>query len=120
MLDTTDCNYKLRSESGLEDNSTATRWTRFNKQVRDTFLCTRVISRALVDCANMETAIGCILDKVYTPSVSMRDSVGSTTSFFHTSMVLHPGSDDHLCILKSIHEGLLYHHQRNIRTEKFH
>ena len=44
---------------------------------------------------------------VYAPSVSMRDSIGSTTSFFHTSMVVHPRSDDHLRIRKFIHEGLL-------------
>ena len=37
----------------------------------------------------------------------MRDSVGSTTSFFHTSMVVHPRSDDHLRIRKFIHKGLL-------------
>ena len=44
---------------------------------------------------------------VYAPSVSMRDSIESTTSSFHTSMVVHAGSDDHLCIRKLIHEGLL-------------
>ena len=44
---------------------------------------------------------------VYPPSVSMRDSIGSTTSFFHTSVVVHPGSDDHLRIRKFIHKDLL-------------
>ena len=37
----------------------------------------------------------------------MRDSVGSTTSFFHTSMVVHPGLDDHLCLRKFMHKSLL-------------
>ena len=37
----------------------------------------------------------------------MRSSVGSTTSFFHTSMVVNSGSNDHLRIRKFIHEGLL-------------
>ena len=37
----------------------------------------------------------------------MRNSVGSTTSFFHTSMVVNSGSNDHLRIRKFIHEGLL-------------
>ena len=37
----------------------------------------------------------------------MRDSIRSTTSFFHTSMVLHPGPDDHLHIHKFLHGGLL-------------
>ena len=47
------------------------------------------------------------LDSRLQQSVSMRDSIGSTTSCFHTSMVLHPGSDNHLLIRKFIHEGLL-------------
>ena len=54
----------------------------------------------LVDHINMGRAIGCLIDKVYAPSMSMRDNIGSTTSFFHTSMVLHPGLDDHLQIRK--------------------
>ena len=66
-----------------------------------------MISRKLVDHTNIGRAIGRILDMVYAPSKSMRDSIGSTTSFFHTSMVVHPGSDDHLRIRKFIHEGLL-------------
>ena len=44
---------------------------------------------------------------VYAPSASMRESIGSTTSFFHTLMVVNPGSDDHLHIRKFIHERLL-------------
>ena len=66
-----------------------------------------MISRSLVDYSNTERAIGRILDSVYAPSVSTMDSVGSKTSFFHTSMVLHPGSDNHLRIRKFIHAGLL-------------
>ena len=38
---------------------------------------------------------------------SMTESIGSTPSFFHTSMVVNPGSDDHLRIRKFIHKGLL-------------
>ena len=37
----------------------------------------------------------------------MKNSVGSITSVFHTSMVVHPRSDDHLRIRKFIHKGLL-------------
>ena len=44
---------------------------------------------------------------VYELSVSMRDSIESATSFFHTSMVVHPGSDDHLRIRKFIQDCLL-------------
>ena len=37
MLYTTDYNYKLRSVLGQEDDSTANKWTWFNKQEYDTF-----------------------------------------------------------------------------------
>ena len=56
-----------------------------------------------IDCNH----IGRLLDLVYAPSAGMRSSVGSTTSFFHTSMVVNTGSNDHLHIRKFIHEGLL-------------
>ena len=39
VLNTTDYNYKLRSAIGRVDNSKVTKWTWFNKQVCDTFLC---------------------------------------------------------------------------------
>ena len=109
VLHAVDYNYKLRSVIGREDDSKVMKWTWFNKQVRDTFLCSWMISRKLVDHTNIGRAIGRILDMVYAPSISMnKDSIGSTTSFFHTSMVVvHPGSDDHLRIRKFIHEGLL-------------
>ena len=66
-----------------------------------------MISRKLVDLTNIGRAIERILNMLYVPSVSMNNSVGSTTSFFHTSMVIHPGSDDHLRIRKFVHGGLL-------------
>ena len=47
------------------------------------------------------------VNMVYAPSVSMKDSIGSTTSFFHTSMVVHPVSDDHLRIRKFMPKGML-------------
>ena len=90
---------------GLEYDSKAMKWTWFNIQVSATFLCSWMISWALVDYTDIERAIGHILDKVYIPSISMRDSIGSTASFSHTSMVLHPGSNDHLRIHNCIHEG---------------
>ena len=67
-----------------------------------------MISQKLVDHTNIGRDIDCILDKVYVSSVSMRDSIRSATLFFHASMVLHPGSDDFLCIRKFIHKGFLY------------
>ena len=66
-----------------------------------------MISQKLVDHTNIGRAIGRILDMVYAPSVSMKDSIGFTTSFFHTSTVVHPGSDNHLHIRKFVHKGLL-------------
>ena len=65
------------------------------------------ISQKLVDHTNIERAIGRRLDKVYAPLVLMKDSIGSATSFSHTSVVLHPGTDDYLRIRKFIHKGLL-------------
>ena len=107
LLNANEYNYKLRSVIGRGDESKVTKWTWFNKQVRDTLLCSWMISRKLVDYTNIGRAIGRLLDLVYAPSAGMRDSVGSTTSFFHTSMVVHPGSNDHLRIRKFIHKGLL-------------
>ena len=66
-----------------------------------------MISQKLVDYTNIGSAIGRLLNRVYTLSTGMRDSVGSTTSFFHTSRVVHPESNDHLRIHKFIHKGLL-------------
>ena len=78
-----------------------------------------MIPRALIDYTDIGRAIGCILDEVYAPSVSIRDSIGSTTSFFHTLMVLHPGSHDHLRIHKFIHEGLLSSSLKKQQNGKF-
>ena len=107
VLKVMDYNYKLRSVIGREDNYSVTKWTWFNKEVCVTFLCSWMISRALVGLTNIGRAIGQLLDVVYAPSASMRESIGSTISFFHTSMVVNPGSDDHLRICMFIHEGLV-------------
>ena len=66
-----------------------------------------MISRKLVDHTNIERAISRLLNVVYAASASMEDSIGSTTSFFRTSMVVYPGLNDHLRIRKFIHKGLL-------------
>ena len=83
------------------------KWTWFNKQVRDTLLCSWMVSRKLVDHTNIGRAINRLLDVVYAPFAGIRDSIGSTTLFFHASMVVHPGLDDYLRIHKFIHKGLL-------------
>ena len=96
VLNATEYNYKLRSVIGREDESKVTIWTCFDKQVRDAFLCLWMISQKLVNHTNIGRAVGCLLNMVYAPSASMRDSNGSTTLSFHTPMVVHPGLDDHL------------------------
>ena len=82
-------------------------WTLFGKQVRTTFLWSWMISGALVDYTNIGKIIGCILDNMYAPCVSMSNSIGSITSFFHTSMVVHPRFNDYLQIHNSIHGNIL-------------
>ena len=73
----------------------------------------------MVDHTNIRRAIGRLLDMVYAPSVSMRDSIESTTSFFHRSMVVHPGLDDQLGIRKFIHKGLLSSLSKEQQPGKF-
>ena len=107
LLNTNEYNYKLRSVIGQENVSKVTKWTWFNKQVRDTLFCSWMVSRQLVDGSYIWRASGLLLDLVDVPSVGMRSSVGSTTSFFHISMVVNTGSNDHLHIHKFIHKGML-------------
>ena len=54
-----------------------------------------LILRKLVNHTNIGRVIGRILDMLYAPFVSMRDSFESATLFFHTSMVVHPRLNDH-------------------------
>ena len=98
MMDTMDYQYKLRSVIGREDDFIANKWTWFDKQVHTTFLWSRMISRALIDYTDMGRIIGCILDNVHAPCVSMNDSIKTITSYFHTSMVVYLGSNDHVRI----------------------
>ena len=66
-----------------------------------------MISWLLVDYTNMGRIIGHILDNVYTLSVSMKDSIKPITSYFHTSMIVHLKSNDHLQIRNLIHGNML-------------
>ena len=84
------------------------------------FLYSWMISRKLVDHTNIVSAISRLLDMVYALSALMRDSIGTITSFFHTSMVVYPGSDDHLGIYKFIHKGLLSLLLKKQQHGKFH
>ena len=107
LLNTNEYNDKLRSVIGQEYVSEVTKWTWFNQQVRDTLFCSWMASQKLVDGPNIWRAIGRLLDLVYAPSAGMRNSGESTTSFFHTSMVVNFGLNDHSRIREFIHEGLL-------------
>ena len=44
MLNAKEYNFELRSVIGREDDYEVTKWTWFNKQVRDTLLCSWMIS----------------------------------------------------------------------------
>ena len=107
VLNTADYKYKLSGVIGREDDFKVTKWTWINKQVHNTFLCSWIISWKLVYHTNIGRAVGRILYMIYAPSVSMRDSIGPAISFFHTSMVVHPESDDQLRIRKFIHKRLV-------------
>ena len=75
VLNATDYNYKLRSVIGRENKYSVTKWTWFDQQVRDTFLCSWMISQKPVDHTNIGKAIGRLLDVVYAPSASLRKSI---------------------------------------------
>ena len=119
MLNVNEFNYKLRSAIGQEDESKVTIWTWFNEQVHDTLLCSWMISHKKVDHTNIGRAIGRLIDLIYAPTAGMRDSVGSTTSFLHTSMVVHLGLGNYLRICKFIHKDLfssLTKQQQNVKV----
>ena len=78
-----------------------------------------MISRALVDYTNVGRIIGRILVDVYIPSVSMKDSIGFIISYFHTSMVVHPGSNDCLQIRNLIHGNILSSSLKKQQNGKF-
>ena len=83
LINILDYNYKLRGVIGREDDFTTNKWKWFNTQVHDTFLWSRIISQALVDYTDMGRAISHILDNLCAASVSMKDSIRSTTSYFN-------------------------------------
>ena len=107
LLNANEYKDKLRNVIGQEYVSEVTKWTWFNQQVRDKLFCSWRVSQKLVGGSNIGRVIGRLLNLVYAPSVGIRNSVGSTTSFFHTSIVVNFGSNDHLRICKFIHKGLL-------------
>ena len=102
-----DSNYNLRSVIGQEDDYTDNKRTWFDTQVYATFLWTWMISQALVDYTNMGRIIGHILDDLQAPQVSMNNSIGTITLYFHTSMVVHSESNDYLPISNLIHGNML-------------
>ena len=63
------------------------------------------ISLALVDYTEVRGIIGCILDDILAPHVSMNNSIGSVTSYFHLLIIVHSRSNDHLHIRNLIHRN---------------
>ena len=82
------------------------------------FLWSWIISQVLVDYTNMERIIGHILDVVQLQYVVMNNSNGTITSYFNTSMVVHPGSNDHLHIRNLIHGNMLFSSLKKQRNGK--
>ena len=66
-----------------------------------------MISLVLADYTNMRGIIDCILDDVLAPHVSLNNSNGSVTSYFHVSIIVHSGSNDHLQLRNLIHGNML-------------
>ena len=107
VMNALDYNYKLRNIIGQEDDCTVNTWKWFDTQVRDRFLLSRMISWSLVDYNTMRRVIGYILDNVYAPFMSIKDSIGSITSSFHKSVVVHLRSNDYLRTCNIIHGNML-------------
>ena len=118
LLNANEYKSKLRSVIGQKHASKVTKWTWFNQQVRDTLFCSWMVSLKLVNGLNIGKAIGRLLDMVYPPSARMRNSVGSITLFFHTSMVVNSESNDHWHIRKFIHKGLLFSLTKKYENKK--
>ena len=78
-----------------------------------------MISQSLVDYTDIERIIECILYNIYALSVSMKDSIGSITSHFLTSMVIHPGSNDHLQMRNLIDGNMLSLSSKKQQNGKF-
>ena len=107
VMNVMDYKYKLRSVIGREDNFTLNKWSWFDTQVGDTFLWSQRISQALVDYTGIREIIGCIHDNVYKPSLPIKDSIGPITLYFHISMIVYSGSNNHLQIRNFIHGNML-------------
>ena len=65
VLNTMDYNYILRSVI-RRDNYSVVKWSWFDQQVRNTLLCSRMISRKLVNHTKIGMAIGRLLDMICT------------------------------------------------------
>ena len=61
-----------------------------------------------------------IFDNVYKPSMSIKDNIWSITSYFHTSIIVNPGSNYYLWIRDLIHRNILFFYWRNNGMKKNH
>ena len=66
-----------------------------------------MISLACADYPDMKGVIGHILDDVLAPHMSLNNSIGSVTSCFHVSTIVHSDSNDNKRLLNLIHGNML-------------
>ena len=107
VMNAMDYNYKLRSVIGREDDFTTNKRTWFDAQVCATFFLSWMISLALADYTDIGRIICCILHYVLALHVSLNDSIGSVTSYFHVSKIVHSGSNTHLQLRNLIHGNMI-------------
>ena len=100
-------NHKLRSVIGRKNNFTTNKRRWLDAQVCATFLWSWMISLTLADYTYMRGIIGHILNDVLVPHVSLNNSIGSVTFYFHVSTIVYSGSNDHLRLRDLIHGHML-------------
>ena len=66
-----------------------------------------VVSQAFVDYTETGRIIGCPIDTVQTLSVLGTDSNKTLTSYVHASLVVHPGSNNHVPMCNLVHGNML-------------
>ena len=110
--------YKLRSVRGREDYFTANKWTWFDIQKCTTLLWTWVVTWALIDYTATRRIIGCLIDTVQTPYISVTNSNRNIISYIHISLVVHPGSNNHVWICNLVHRNMLSSSSKKERSRK--
>ena len=90
----------------------------FGIKVCTTLLWTWVVSQALVDNTETGRIIGCPLDTVQALSVSGTDSNEIITPYFHTSLRIHPESNNHVQMYILVQGNMLFLSLKKKRSGK--